>query len=478
MATGQGRGPLLVKEAARRAAGGVGARALLRLSRASPAVQNDTIAAVMSATFARSGLLPALLLAALLGLPAAAQTQTISLIKVTGSRHFTSQAIVQASGLRVGGPFSPALARQAVNRLTATGAFAHISYTFFPAGAGVGIQMKLQDAAHFAPAEFDNFVWFTPAQLNAAIEKAIPLYHGQLPAYGGGLADQIVRRLEALLARRGIHATVQYLTSVGGAGRGPEVQFSIVGLRIPMAAITFPGAAAALQPRLAATVRSELGSNFSWEVARGWTHGPSRAVYLRRGYLAVQLGPPRVTLAPGAAPRARVDVALPVRPGPVYHLASALALPPLPQLPPAAVAKRFAAAVPAADRQPGAVANPVALQRGVAAVVHLYHRYGYFSAHAALRPHLQKAQALVTYGLAAVPGPRYAMGKLVLEGWPQSITQRLRRLWKLAPGQPYSGIYMRHFLVTAITAIRAQAVFTVTADPRTLTVDVAIRPGA
>ncbi len=430
----------------------------------------------MSATFARSRLLPALLLAALLGLPAAAQTQTISLIKVTGSRHFTAQAIVQASGLRVGGPFSPALARQAVNRLTATGAFAHISYTFFPAGAGVGIQMKLQDAAHFAPAEFDNFVWFTPAQLNAALEKAIPLYHGQLPAYGGGLADQIVRRLQALLARRGINATVQYLTSVGGAGRGPEVQFSIVGLRIPVAAITFPGAAAALQPRLAATVRSELGSNFSWEVAQGWTQGPSRAVYLRRGYLAVQLGPPRVTLAPGAAPR--VDVALPVRPGPVYHLASALAFPPLPQLPPAAVAKRFAAAVPAADRQPGAVANPVALQRGVAAIVHLYHLHGYYSAHAALRPHLQKAQALVTYGLAAAPGPRYAMGKLVLEGWPQSITQRLRRLWKLAPGQPYSGIYLRHFLVTAITAIRAQAVFTVTADPRTLTVDVAIRPGA
>lgn len=420
-------------------------------------------------------LLSALLLSALLALPAAAQTQTISLIKITGSRRFTSQAIVHASGLRVGGPFSPALARQAVNRLTATGAFSHISYTFFPSGAGVGIQMKFQDAAHFAPAEFDNFVWFTPAQLNAALEKAIPLYDGQLPAYGGGLADQIVRRLRAMLAARGVHATVQYIASIGGAGRGPEVQFSIVGLRIPVAAITFPGAAAALRPRLEATVHSELGSNFSWEVAQGWTSGPSRAVYLRRGYLAVQLGPPRVTLLPGAAPR--VDVALPVRPGPVYHLA-ALALASPPQLPPAAVAKRFAAAVPAADRQPGAVANPVALQRGVAAVVHLYHLHGYFAAHAALHPALQKAPALVTYHLAASPGPQYAMGNLVLEGWPQSITQRLRRLWKLAPGQPYNGIYARHFLITAITAIRAQAVFTVTADPRTRTVDVAIRPGA
>ncbi|MGH9489926.1 MAG: hypothetical protein ACRD17_05405 [Terriglobales bacterium] len=428
-------------------------------------------------------LLPALVAAVALAPVARAQApQSIAAIKVTGSRRFSPVAIIQASGLRVGQAFTPAGARDAVDRLTATGCFARIGYLYYPAGRGVGVALTVQDAVQFAPAEFDNFVWFTPAAINAALHAALPLYTGQVPADGGGLDDAISRQLERLLAARGIHAQVQDVLSVGGAGRGSAVQFSVAGLAIPVAAISFPGAAPALLPRLAAAVASNLGGNYSYLVAEGWARGPARDVYLARGYLDARLGPPRVTVLPGAG--LRVVVALPVAPGPQYR-AAALTFSSPPQLAAAAIALRFDAAVPVADRTAGAAVNLPALRRGTAAVAGLCHLHGYFSARVSLVPALDRARHMASYRVAIAPGPRYAMGQLDIEGWPDSIAQRLRSQWALAPGQPYDGAYLRRFLV-AVSApspgsgrqiIRGVTVFMETADPATRTVNVTIRPG-
>lgn len=415
------------------------------------------------------------LLAAGAGLPAAAQSQTIAVIKVTGSQRFTAAAIVRASGLHLGEPFTPAAASQAVQKLTATGAFSHIAYLYFPAARGVEVDLKIQDAARFAPAEFDNFVWFTPAQINAALRRALPLYNGEVPAYGGGLDDAVSQQLAQMLAARGIHAQVQYVASVGGAGRRPEVQYSAAGLTIPVAAISFPGAVPALAPALAAAVASDRGSNYSRDVAQGWGLGPARDVYLARGYLEARLGPSEVSLRPGAT--LSVDVALPVTPGPQYHLAALVTGDP-PALAPAQVRRQFDSVVPAADRQPGAVANFLALRRGAQAVEALYRLHGYFSARVSLAGVLNRAQQTVSYRLRAASGPRYAMGQLIITGWPPAMIARLRSHWTLATGQPYDGAYLRQFVVAASRIFRGEAEFMETAHPLTRTVDVTIRPGA
>ncbi|MGH9533842.1 MAG: hypothetical protein ACRD2E_03185 [Terriglobales bacterium] len=419
------------------------------------------------------------LAAAALALGAAAQTQSIAAIKVTGSRRFSQAAVIRASGLHVGEAFSPATASQAVDTLTATGAFAHIAYLFFPVANGVEVDLRLQDSVRFAPAEFDNFVWYTAAELNSALALALPLYTGQVPADGGGLDDAVVRQLERLLAARGIHAQVQYVAGVGGAGRGAEVQFSIVGLTVPVTTITFPGAAPALQTALAAAVASSLGSNFSQEVAEGWALGPARGVYLSRGYLDAGLGPPQVTVHPGAT--LSVAVALPVNAGPLFHLGGIAVTVPnglAPGLTAAAAAQRFAGVVPAAARTPGTVVNTPLLAEGAAAVTGLCHRYGYFSAHVSLVPALDRQRQVATYHLTISAGPRYAMGQLVIEGWPDGVTARLRSRWTMATGQPYDGTYLRHFLVEASAVLKGGVVFMETAHPLTRTVDVTIRPGA
>jgi len=72
-----------------------------------------------------------------------------------------------------------------------------------PRSMAVQADCDLVDAKQFLSASFENFVWFTPAELQAALHNALSLYNGILPA-SGAMPDDVVAVLSKLLASRNL----------------------------------------------------------------------------------------------------------------------------------------------------------------------------------------------------------------------------------------------------------------------------------
>ena len=61
----------------------------------------------------------------------------------------------------------------------------------------------------FVPARFEDFVWFSDAELRQRIQQHAPLFDGELPLYGR-LADEVSDVLQAMLVERSIPGHVEY----------------------------------------------------------------------------------------------------------------------------------------------------------------------------------------------------------------------------------------------------------------------------
>jgi len=61
----------------------------------------------------------------------------------------------------------------------------------------------VKDAEQFVPAVFENFVWFTDAELTARIRSSVPLFTGVIPL-NGNLTDQVCTAIDSLLKAKGV----------------------------------------------------------------------------------------------------------------------------------------------------------------------------------------------------------------------------------------------------------------------------------
>ncbi len=71
------------------------------------------------------------------------------------------------------------------------------------------------------------------------------------------------------------------------------------------------------------------------------------------------------------------------------------------------------------------------------AVRDAYHARGYLDCSIVSHPSFNETTHIVNYSLEAVPGPLYQMGAVEFDGAPDPMAARLKRLWKLAPGQTF-----------------------------------------
>src|ERR1700691_3072250 len=110
-------------------------------------------------------------------------------VKVTGSKHFTSEQVAAASGLPIGTVAHEEDFKKAARQLGESGAFSSISYTFTYSSAGTRLEFQVTDAEKFVPARFADFVWFTDDELLSQLHRRIPLFSGELPL-NGRLPDQ------------------------------------------------------------------------------------------------------------------------------------------------------------------------------------------------------------------------------------------------------------------------------------------------
>jgi len=130
-------------------------------------------------------------LACLAATPAFAQ-YTLKKIVFDGATPYTQAALEAASGLKPGEKVTNDSLQQVAQRLSDTGAFGDLQITFDGPATAISIIFKITpiDPSHQLTVTFDNFIWFTPAELEAGLRSQVPLFAPVLPE-SGNLQDAV-----------------------------------------------------------------------------------------------------------------------------------------------------------------------------------------------------------------------------------------------------------------------------------------------
>jgi outer membrane protein assembly factor BamA len=408
---------------------------------------------MIAATPGRQFLL--LLLTAMLGAarpPVAAQLSTSAHklvdIKVTGKTRFATADIVTASGLQMGLTVGDEDFKKAARNLGETGAFSDVGYKFSYSSAGTKLELQLTDTAKWLPVRFDDFVWFSDAEMQKSLKEHVPLFTGELPT-SGRLAEEVSDALQALLVRNGIAGHVDYVRTADPNGEHEAFEFSVANVLIQVNELQFPGAGVNETPLLKAAIEKMADRSYSRRKLTTFAEKQLLPIYHARGYLKASFGPPEPKVVKVAAADANedtrnltlVDVTYTVTPGLQYKL-SRLEWSGNHVFPTETLQTLVHAPV-------GEPLDTVRLSDQLVGVQTLYGSKGYITATVKANADYDDAASTVAITLAVTENPVYHMGDLEFRGLDNSLTAKLRAVWKLQPGDVYDSTYLKQYLPDA-----------------------------
>jgi outer membrane protein assembly factor BamA len=403
----------------------------------------------------------------------ASERQLIA-IKVTGSKRFSEQAITAATGLQIGTPVTEDDFKRAARNLGDLGTFSDIAYTYSYSAEGTKLELHVTDAEKFVPAHFDDFVWFSDAELRQRIKQEVPLFDGELPL-SGRLADEVSDALQGMLIEKGVPGHVNYFRFSEGDGPVESINYKVSEVLIRVGKIEFTGAAPAELPALEAAAENLPDREYSRTRLEMLVQHQLLPVYHARGYLKASFSEPepKAVAEPASqidenSHRTLVDVTFAVTPGRQYKL-KALEWSGNHELTTDALQKM----VPAPVGQP---ANTVRLADELLTVKELYGSRGFISASIKAVPEFDDAAGSVVLRLEVTEGFLYHMGDLEFRGLDNSLIARLRNAWRLRPGDVFDATYLKQYLPEAQRLLPARLDWEVsphmTANIRDKTVDV------
>jgi outer membrane protein insertion porin family len=396
-------------------------------------------------------------------------------VKVTGSKRYPEEAIAAATGLQMGAAVNDDDFKKAARRLGDTGVFTDIAYTFSYSSAGTKLELHVTDAAKFVPARFEDFVWFSDAELRKRIKQYAPLFDGQLPLFGR-LADEVSDVLQAMLVENSIPGHVEYRRSGKEDGPVESINYRVTDVLIRVRNIEFTGAEADEAPALEAAAGRLPDHEYSRTGLNQLVQRQLLPVYYGRGYLKAEFGEPqpKVVKQPAAenedGPRNQtvVDVTFAVSPGRQYKVKT-LAWSGNREFPTETLQKMVRA-------EPGEPANMVRLGDNLKDIQKLYGSRGYVTA--AIKPETEfdDAANTVVIRFDVKEGYVFHMGELEFRGLDNSLTAKLRGAWKIRPGEVFDSTYLGEYLPAAQKLLPAALDWDVaphvTANVRDKTVDV------
>ena len=243
-------------------------------------------------------------------------------INVTGTDRYTEKEILAASGLELGRNAGEADFKDAVQRLGNTGLFSDVaySYSYSPAGTRLELQLVDTDKSKLVPAHYENFAWFTDAELTSEIQRRVPLFKQALPL-AGSLPDQISEALQAILSARHLPGRVDYLREskpgTGEAGDLIGIAYKVADASFYIRDAEFPGAGRDQVPplrRRPASHGAEYGRRLGHRGQGGLIAGLFQRGYLRPRSLS------RMRAAVRDFHRRAGGRDFPVTPGKIYSL--------------------------------------------------------------------------------------------------------------------------------------------------------------
>jgi len=366
------------------------------------------------------------------------QARRVAKIEVEGLERLSADEVIATSGMKTGGPLSVAELDAAGQRLVDSGLFTAVAYRTTSKGNQVTVIFQVKERrGGQSPVVFDNFVWFTDDELNAAIKRQVPSYAGTA-SDAGNMSENIKHALENLLKEHHISGSVDYGAEQAGLNSDKQEHvFSVSGVPIPICSLHFPGANNVPEEKLVIRSRQLTDDNYSLKSAIAYSTFALLPIYREAGQLRARFAKPVAKLDPSEKCHGGVELTIPVEEGPIYlwektewtgneslsanDLDAALGM------------------------KNGDVANGVKIDKGLIEVRRRYGHTGHLDARVDAEPELNDSTKRLSYRIAVKEGPQYKMGKLTIKGLDEEDANSLEQRWKLRNGEVFDTSYTDRF---------------------------------
>ena len=374
------------------------------------------------------------LLSALFALPALAQPLTIQKVAFTGAPAFDSAGLMRASGIHPGASTGDEI-RAGAQRLSDTGLFSNVQFKF----DGENLTYNLSVAPHLLKARFDNFVWWTPEELENNLRAQVPLFVGTTPEQGTFPAS-IADALSKMLAEKSITANISYIPESSAAGQPFSfVTFRIVTPLVKINSVKVEGGIGEFAQQLDSVMQAAANQVYSESTSKDYISTAISNVASENGYLEehltnFKLGPPVVQ-----GDSVNIDAVATIEPGPQYHVSEVA------WAGSTVVSKeQFAKLNPLKN---GNIASKQELTRGMQALGGFYYRNGYMNAKLHANPALDHAKATVSYSITVEPGEQFHLAEVNFRKLSPEQYAAVQKAWTMRPGDLYDRTYVTSFMV-------------------------------
>lgn len=357
---------------------------------------------------------------------AAGQTFTPKTIQFKGAPEYTTEELLEASGLKPETALTGAEMKDHARLLMDSGMFENISFEFY----GADLVYTLKPSGSLYAIRLGNVPLAAGEDLDDKLHARLPLYHGKVPSEGG-LLEGVRAGLEQMLAAEGIKATVT--ASPFTDLRQKQVtamSFDVTDPPVEIGELKLSAASAALDPKAKEILEGQSASLFDVEGSPNQISTNVGNYYRDQGYLEAEVKARMELPAVATADAVRVPFVVSVAPGPLYKVSGI------------ELAAGLAVTQAEFDKQshvhPGDVADSVHVRENWQFLARQYHNRGYMKAAVNATQTLDHAHSTVAYAVTVTPGPVYTMGTLKVENVADDLRSAIVSAWKMPQGAVFN----------------------------------------
>ena len=403
-----------------------------------------------------------------------AQQMTAAKIVFKNAGPFAQADLEAVAGVHPGETVVLKDLQAAAQRLADTGCFedVHVDSSGSPKALTVIFILRSAITGDLHPAVFENFVWFTPEELQAVVHKSAPLFAASsaLPETSNVL-DAVSAELQAALASKGVAGADVGHRLVLATDAQPEttVNFRVNAPSTPVSSVNLTGVSKDLAPAVGAIARKKRGAPYVSGTGPGSLSESVLRPFFDAGYIDVKLINEKATPGPASGGAVPMALSATVESGEAYKV-SALSFNGTEVM----SAEAFASG---AKLHAGEIASRTLLLESERPLDAAYHKLGYMDAYVNTEASKNAAAHTVSYGLHMVPGALFRLHSVSVQGLSPEARAQFDQAWKMKPGDPYNPDYVPDFLGnnTAMRQLAGYAgTFQAAADPSTHLVDLTV----
>jgi outer membrane protein assembly factor BamA len=333
---------------------------------------------------------------------------------------------------QLAGPIELDAARE---KLVATGAFDNVSYHFAPSqdGEGYDVVFEVAEVAQLYPVRFEELP-ASDAELRAWLQQKDPLFGDKIPATKP-VVERYTYWISEFLASRDYHAPVAGKLTSEGVGEDLTLLFRPAKARPSVAHVIFTGTGAVPAGELQTAMYAvAIGVLYQEPVFRQLLDNQARPIYEARGMLRVAF--PKIDVAP-AKDVDGVSVTVQVAPGPVYKLDRV-----------SFVGADYSRSEwnTLTKLKTNQTVNFDEVKAAQDRIRANQRRAGHLDAASQVKRDVNDDDHTVSIEFQIDPGPLYTLGKLDIVGLDLETEPEIRKMWSIAPGNPFNVEYPDHFL--------------------------------